>query len=91
MKLINNIIVKYGMDKVLHFLGGLSISSTILMIFAILNIHFAISTIFAFVITSILAIIKEWIDNIFFWQDILATIMGSIIPIIIYNLLLIWI
>ena len=49
MKLIDNIIVKYGMDKVLHFLGGLSISSTILMIFAILNIHFAISTIFAFV------------------------------------------
>ena len=59
MKLIDNIIVKYGMDKVLHFFGGLSISSTILMIFAILNIHFAISTIFAFIITSILAIIKE--------------------------------
>ena len=91
MKLIDNIIVKYGMDKVLHFFGGLSISSTILMIFAILNIHFAISTIFAFVITSILAIIKEWIDNIFCWQDIWATIMGPIIPIIIYNLLLIWI
>ena len=91
MKLIDNIIVKYGMDKVLHFFGGLSISSTILMIFAILNIHFAISTIFAFIITSILAIIKEWIDNIFCWQDIWATIMGPIIPIIIYNLLLIWI
>lgn len=91
MKLIDNIIVKYGMDKVLHFLGGLSITSIILMIFAMLDIHFAISTIFAFVITSILAIIKEWIDNTFCWQDVWATIMGSIIPIIIYNLLLIFI
>ena len=59
MKLIDNIIIKYGMDKVLHFLGRLSIISIILMIFTTLNIHFAISTIFAFVITSILAIIKE--------------------------------
>lgn len=91
MKLIDNIIIKYGMDKVLHFLEGLSITSIILMIFAMLNIHFAISTIFAFVITSILAIIKEWIDNTFCWQDVWATIMGSIIPIIIYNLLLIFI
>ena len=91
MKLIDNIIVKYGMDKVLHFLGGLSITSIILMIFAILNIHFAISTIFAFVIISILAIIKELIDNTFCWQDVWATIIGSIIPIIIYNLLLIFI
>lgn len=91
MKLIDNIIIKYGMDKVLHFLEGLSITSIILMIFAILNIHFAISTIFAFVITSILAVIKEWIDNTFCWQDVWATIMGSIIPIIIYNLLLIFI
>lgn len=91
MKLIDNIIIKYGMDKVLHFLEGLSITSIILMIFAMLNIHFAISTIFAFVITSILAVIKEWIDNTFCWQDVWATIMGSIIPIIIYNLLLIFI
>lgn len=91
MKLIDNIIIKYGMDKVLHFLGGLSITSIVLMIFAMLNIHFAISTIFAFVITSILAIIKEWIDNTFCWQDVWATIMGSITHIIIYNLLLIFI
>ena len=91
MKLIDNIIIKYGMDKVLHFLGGLSITSIIIMIFAILNIHFARSPIFAFVITRILAIIKALIDNTFCWQDIWATIIGSIIPIIIYNLLLIFI
>ena len=65
MKLIDNIIIKYVMDNVLHFLGGLSITSIILMIFTMLNIHFAISIIFAFVITSILAIIKELIDNTF--------------------------
>ena len=78
MKLINNIIEKFGTDKVLHFLGGGWITS-------IFSPFGWVGIIIGIVLTIILSFIKEqFLDSSFDWKDIYAASIGSAISLVIY-------
>lgn len=78
MKFINEIIKKYGVDKLLHFLGG----GWIVSIF----IPFEwISIILGILLMLIASFIKEkWFDNTFDKNDIIAACIGGTTSIITY-------
>ena len=78
MKLINNIIEKFGTDKVLHFLGGGWITS-------IFSPFGWVGIIIGIVFTIVLSFIKEqFLDSFFDWKDICAAFIGSVISVLIY-------
>lgn len=78
MKLINNVIEKFGTDKVLHFLGGGWITS-------IFSPFGWVGIIIGIVITIILSFIKEkFLDSFFDWKDICAASIGSGVSVVIY-------
>ena len=78
MKLVDNIISRFGTDKVLHFLGGGWITSLFSPLgwFGIL-IGFAIMLVLSF-------IKEEFLDNSFDWKDICAASIGGGISVVIY-------
>lgn len=78
MKIIDNIISRFGTDKVLHFLGGGWITS----LFSPLG---WLGILIGFVIMLVLSFIKEeFLDNSFDWKDICAACMGGGISVVIY-------
>ena len=73
MKLVNNIIEKFGTDKVLHFLVGGWITS-------IFSPFGWVGIIIGITLTLILSLIKEqFLDSFFDWKDICAASIGSVI------------
>lgn len=78
MKLVNNIIEKFGTDKVLHFLVGGWITS-------IFSPFGWVGIIIGITLTLILSLIKEqFLDSFFDWKDICAASIGSVISVLIY-------
>ena len=78
MKLIDNIINKFGSDKILHFLVGGYLT-------CLFGLFGWVSLIIGFIITFILEFIKEkFLDNVFDKKDFIATMLGSILSIIVF-------
>ena len=78
MKLLDDVIEKVGIDKVLHFLGGGWITS-------MFSPFGWVGIIIGIVITIILSFIKEqFLDSFFDWKDICAAFIGSVISVLIY-------
>ena len=81
MKLVNNLVEKYGVDKILHFLGGgwiVSMFSPIGWLGILLGI----------IIMLIVSFAKElFLDDSFDKNDIIAVCIGGGISVVIY---LIW-
>lgn len=80
MKLINNVINEYGIDKVLHFLVG-ALVTAVFSIFGIVFFSFAgflIATFASILIVYILAFYKEKKDDAFDIVDIKATMLGNV-------------
>lgn len=78
MKLIDNIINKFGSDKILHFLVG----GYLTYLFALFG---WVSFIVGFLITMFLEFVKEkWFDTVFDKKDFIATLIGSLFTVIIY-------
>ena len=78
MKLIDNIINKFGSDKILHFLVG----GYLTCLFALFG---WVSFIVGFLITMFLEFVKEkWFDTVFDKKDFIATLLGSLFTVIIY-------
>lgn len=86
--MINNIINKIGVDKILHFLTGAVIAFVInvLTVFqeGVINITSIGLSIIGVVIATIAALLKEYIiDEQANIKDILATILGAIFAFIV--------
>ena len=78
MKLLDDIIEKFGVDKVLHFLGGGWLTS-------IFSPFGWVGIIIGIAVTIILSFIKElFLDSFFDWKDICAASIGSVISVLIY-------
>ena len=78
MKLVDNIIEKFGTDKVLHVLVGGWITS-------IFSPFGWVGIIIGITLTLILSLIKEqFLDSFFDWKDICAASIGSVISVLIY-------
>lgn len=84
MEIINNIIKKFGNDKVLHFLGGgymCSLISFVTILQEQLLSDFgkiatvSLGTVFVFVISMIKELIIDEKTN---WKDILASVLGCV-------------
>lgn len=86
MKIVNDVLDKVGIDKILHFLGGGLISSLIIIFGAALNISQIISFLIGFIIVFVLSIIKEFLDDKFDWIDILAAMIGTLLSITVIGL-----
>lgn len=77
MKVINNIIAKFGEDKVMHFMGGGWITS-------LFSPFGWIGILIGVILTLVLSIIKEkFLDEFFDKKDIYAAMIGSGISVII--------
>ena len=77
---INNIISKYGTDKVLHFSFGGWITS-ILSVFGFKGVLFGL------VFVATISYYKEkYMDAVYDKNDILAGILGSVISIVLYTI-----
>lgn len=71
MKLIDDLLDKFGTDKILHFLGGYAITSTFM-------VGGIVSGLFGVIITAILSYAKEYFfDDEADKQDIYAALIGS--------------
>ena len=84
MKIIDDIVKKFGVDKILHFLGGGWITSAFSPIgwWGIL---------IGFIVMFVLSVLKEkFLDTFFDWTDIIAATCGSATAAVIY-LILSWI
>ena len=78
MKLVDNIIEKFGTDKVLHFFFCVWITS-------IFSPFGWVGIIIGITLTLILSLIKEqFLDSFFDWKDICAASIGSVISVLIY-------
>lgn len=79
---LNELVVKIGYDKVVHFLSGSLISSIITIIALLQWSKVGISTFIlptvGIGIAFIISLIKELTDIKFDWKDIVATILGVI-------------
>lgn len=84
MKLIDNIITKFGIDKVLHFLVGALVTSIGAMIDKVAMFVFT-------VILFIISIAKEGVDRTFDFRDILFALYGGVMIIVLYYLIHIFI
>ena len=77
MKLIVDIIEKFGTDSVLHFMGG----GWIVSMFTPLG---CVGTLIGFVIMFVLSYIKEkYFDDYFDWNEIFAASLGGGVSILI--------
>ena len=82
MKLVNNIIEKFGIDKVLHFLGG----AWIVSMFSPIG---WVGIIIGIVAMLALSFVKEiFLDEIFDIKDIFAACLGGGLSTLIY--LIVW-
>lgn len=80
MKLIDDLITKYEIDKILHFVVGGWITS----LFGTFGL---ISLIIGVIFTLLISFIKEkWLDNEFDKQDIIAAMIGSLISVIVFSI-----
>ena len=71
MKWVDDILDKYGTDKVLHFLGGFAITSACAL-FGLFSAGIGVVT------TAVLSWVKEqYLDDEFDANDIIAALMGS--------------
>lgn len=80
MKLIDNIRLKIGDDKLLHFLcGGL---------FTAFGFFFSgqIGVLFFCLVLS-LSVVKEFLDSFFNWKDLVASLLGGVFTMIVYLLI----
>lgn len=78
MKLLDNVIEKIGVDKVLHFLGGGWLTS-------IFSPFGWVGIIIGIAVTIILSFIKElFLDSFFDWKDICAACIGGGVSVVIY-------
>ena len=89
MRLINNVIDEYGIDKVLHFLVG-ALVTAVISIFGIVFfgfVGFLIATFISVLVVYILAFYKEKKDSVFDITDIKATMFGNVF-ILLLNIIL---
>lgn len=89
---INRIVNKIGTDKILHFMGGMNITSGTIILFNGFMPLFLL-VLLGVILTCGLEIIKEsYLDSYFDKLDILYTVLGSLIPLILIllNKLFIW-
>lgn len=77
MEIINKIVNKVGADKLIHFFVGMSITAFL----AWFGLYGVIG---GFILTIILSIIKEYLDDIKDLRDIIAGVLGSLIIVILY-------
>lgn len=78
MKLIDNIINKFGSDKIFHFLVGGYLT-------CLCGLFGWVGLIVGFVVTMLLEFAKEkWFDTVFDKKDFIATLLGSLFTVIIY-------
>lgn len=85
---MKKLVEKVGADNVLHFLGGgwltLLIGLVIYWLFNVDNFSMNVSLILGGFITMALEYFKEWkLDDNFDWHDVLATLVGVVISIVI--------
>ena len=81
MKIADNIINKYGSDKIIHFFGG----GWIVSMFTLLG---WLGVILGVIIMLILSFVKElFLDDFFDKGDIIASCLGSAISSIVYLIL----
>lgn len=73
MKIVNKIIDRFGVDKVLHFAFGgwigAKFNETGIVLAAVIGILFV----------GFVSIIKERLDSKFDWKDIAAAILGAVL------------
>jgi hypothetical protein len=76
MKIVNKIIGKVGVDKVLHFAFGGWITAKFcesgILLLAVIGILFC----------GIASIIKERLDEKFDWKDIAAAMLGGVVELV---------
>lgn len=78
MKLLDNIINKFGNDKVLHFVVG----GWLTALFALFGI---IPMVIGVVVTALISFIKEkYLDTEFDKNDIFAALIGSGISVVVF-------
>ena len=77
MKLVNNIIEKFGIDKVLHFLVGFGIVCSF-------SSFGWIGIIIGFVVMLALSFVKEiFLDEVFDIKDIFAACLGGVLSVVV--------
>lgn len=84
MKAIDDLLAKFGTDKVLHFFGGGFICSFFAIICLLQEGILTGKTVFSSiaigtVVALILSIMKEIVDDKFDWKDILAAMIGCVL------------
>lgn len=76
MKIVNNILDKIGVDKMLHFAFGGWITAKFcesgILLLAVIGILFC----------GIVSIIKERLDGKFDWKDIAAAMLGGVVELV---------
>ena len=76
MKIVNKIIDRFGVDKVLHFAFGgwigAKFNETGIVLAAVIGILFV----------GFVSIIKERLDSKFDWKDIAAAILGAVLELV---------
>ena len=81
MKIVNKIIGKVGVDKVLHFAFGgwigAKFNETGIVLAAVIGILFV----------GIASIIKERLDSKFDWKDIAAAMLGGLLELVSWYLI----
>jgi hypothetical protein len=81
MKIVNKIIGKVGVDKVLHFAFGGWITAKFcesgILLLAVIGILFC----------GIVSITKERLDEKFDWKDIVAAMMGALLELVSWYLI----
>lgn len=80
MEIVNKIVNKVGADKLIHFFVGMSITAFL----AWFGLYGVIG---GFILTIILSIIKEYLDDIKDWKDMIAGVLGSGVIVILYLIL----
>jgi len=81
MKIVNKIIDRFGVDKVLHFAFGgwigAKFNETGIVLAAVIGILFV----------GIVSIIKERLDGKFDWKDIAAAMLGGLLELVSWYLI----
>ena len=84
MKLINDIINKFGTDKVLHFLSGAVIAFivyiTFILMYRIVDFKALLICLGGLFASAIIGFWKELFDFSIDWSDIKATALGGLVP-----------
>ena len=89
--MLTDFINKVGVDKILHFTFGAIISFVITNIIiiqeGIINVNVIWASIIGVIVALIIELFKEFIvDNNVDKKDILATVLGSILPIVVNSI-----